>query len=612
MLFIGALGVVYGDIGTSPLYTVRLCFNALGGITRPAVFGVLSLIVWAVFVVVTLKYIIVIMRADNCGEGGILALTALTLRIPHAGTKFSWCVLTAGLLGAALFYGDGVITPAISVLSAVEGLKVATNVFDPFIIPITLIILFALFQIQRFGTARIGNSFGAVMTIWFVLIGTLGAIQIAKQPEILFALSPAYGIELITSDPRKGFILLGFVVLAVTGAEALYADMGQFGKRPIRLAWLSLVFPAVILNYFGQGGLLLHDHAALQNPFFLLVPAWGLYPMVGLATISTVIAAQAIISGAFSMTQQAIFLGYLPRFKIIHTAPDKIGQIFVLAINLLLMLAVVALVMVFRSSNRLGSAYGIAVTGTMLLTTCLAFIYMIGGAHWRLWLATPLFAAFLISDVAFFAANTVKIADGGWFPIAVAAVIFTLMVSWLRGSQALETARWREALDLGGFLATLKPNLPCRVAGTAVFMVANDHLVPLALLANLETNHILHARILLMHVTTHDTPHISDAKRISIRHLGHEFHAVEVKFGFMDEPDIPRALAQLRTTSFPMVLNEMSFFVGRDKIILAPGAGLWAWRTRLFIFMHLIMRSATEYYRIPSSRVIEIGGETKL
>ncbi len=612
MLFIGAIGIVYGDIGTSPLYTVRLCFNTLGGVTRPAVFGVLSLITWALFIIVTLKYIIVIMRADNGGEGGILALTALALRVPRPGTRTAWCVLTAGLLGAALFYGDGVITPAISVLSAVEGLKVATRIFDPFVIPITLIILFALFQVQRFGTGRIGSCFGIIMTIWFLLIGVLGVMQIARRPDILFAFNPVYGIELLGSAPRKGFVLLGFVVLAVTGAEALYADMGQFGTRPIRVAWLSLVFPCVILNYFGQGGLLLHDHAALRNPFFLLVPSWGLYPMVGLATIATVIAAQAIISGAFSMTRQAVLLGYLPRFEIIHTSSTKLGQIFVPAINFLLMLAVVALVLIFRSSEQLGSAYGIAVTGTMLLTTFLAFIYMVGGAHWKLWLAIPVFAVLLIVDVTFFSANTVKIADGGWFPIAVATAIFTLMASWQRGIHALVMARWREAKNLESFLSTLKPDLPLRVPGTAVFMAAHDHLVPPALLANLEANHILHARILLMHITTRDIPHVPDDQRINIRHLSHEFHAVDVTFGFMDEPDIPRALAQLRVTAFPLVLNEMSFFVGRDKIILAPGGGFWAWRKRLFIFMHLVMLSATEYYRIPSGRVIEIGGETKI
>jgi len=612
MLFIGALGVVYGDIGTSPLYTVRLCFNALGDVSRPAVFGVLSLIAWTVCIIVTSKYIFVIMRADNCDEGGILALTALSLRVPRPGTKLSWCVLTAGLLGAALFYGDGVITPAISVLSAVEGLQVATAIFNPFIIPITLVILFALFQFQRFGAARIGGSFGIFMTIWFSVIGLTGAVQIARQPDILLALNPVYGIELLVSNPRKGLALLGAVVLAVTGAEALFADMGQFGKRPIRMAWLSIVFPTVILNYFGQGGLLLLDHAALRNPFFSLVPEWAIYPMVGLATIATVIASQAIISGAFSMTQQAMLLGYLPRFKIVHTSSEKIGQIFVPAVNFLLMLSVIALVLVFRGSDRLGGAYGIAVTGTMLLTTFLAFVYMVGGAHWRLWLAIPVFSVFLIVDMMFFSANTMKIADGGWFPIAVAAAIFTIMVTWSRGSQALTAARWMQASNLDKFLTALKPDVPRRVPGIAVFMVANNNLVPPALLANLETNHILHERILLMHVIPQDVPHVPTDKRITIRDLGHDFHAVEVKFGFMDEPDIPGALAELRATSFALVLNEMYFFVGRVKIVLDPDAGFWSWRKRLFIFMHLIMLSATEYYRIPSSQVIEIGGETKI
>jgi KUP system potassium uptake protein len=612
MLVIGALGVVYGDIGTSPLYALRLCFNTLGAFTQAEVFGVLSLIAWTVFIIVTIKYVIVVMRADNGGEGGILALTALSLRVPRPGTKFYGCVLTAGLLGAALFYGDGVITPAISVLSAVEGLRVATEIFNPFIVPIALAILFVLFQVQRFGVASLGSRFGVVMLIWFLVIGVAGALQIVEQPEILLALNPVYGLELLGSDPRRGFAVLGAVVLAVTGAEALYADMGQFGKGPIRVAWLSIVFPAVILNYFGQGALLLHDHAALKNPFFSLVPNWGLYPMVGLATVATVIAAQAVISGAFSMTQQAMLLGYLPRFKIIHTSSENIGQIYAPAVNLLLMLSVIGLVLLFRGSDRLGGAYGIAVTGTMLLTTFLAFVYMVGGARWRLWLAIPVFSVFLIVDLTFFFANTLKIADGGWFPIAVAAIIFTIMVAWLRGSEELTAARWLQALNLDQFLAALKPDEPRRVPGTAVFMSANDDLVPPALLANLEANHILHERNLLMHVKPQDFPHIAEDMRINIRDLGQNFHAVEVKFGFMDEPDIPRALAELGTAGFAFDLNDTRFFVGREKIVVRPDAGLWSWRKRLFIFMHLIMLSATEYYRIPTNQVIQIGGETEI
>ena len=427
-LMLGALGVVYGDIGTSPLYTVKQCFQALGGVTPAAVYGVLSLITWALIAVVTLKYISVIMRADNRGEGGILALTALALRVPRAGTKFHWWILAGGLLGAALIYGDGVITPAISVLSALEGLKVATPFFDPYVIPLTLVLLLFLFVIQQRGTALVGGFFGPIMAVWFATIGLLGLLEIAREPDILLALNPYYGIHLLLRAPLRGFALLGAVVLAVTGAEALYADMGHFGKRPIRIAWLSFVFPALLLNYFGQGGLLLHQHEALANPFYLLAPDWALYPLVILAAAATVIASQAVISGAFSMTRQAVLLGYLPRFEIRHTSEREIGQIYVPKINLFLLVAVVALVLGFRSSDNLGSAYGIAVTGTMSLTTGLALVYMVGSAGWNKWVATLVFGSFLINDIGFFSANLLKIEDGGWFPLAVATLIFTLMV----------------------------------------------------------------------------------------------------------------------------------------------------------------------------------------
>jgi KUP system potassium uptake protein len=611
-LMIGALGVVYGDIGTSPLYTVKQCFEALGGVTPAAVYGVLSLITWALFAVVTLKYVCVIMRADNRGEGGILALTALALRVPRAGTRFHWWILAGGLLGAALFYGDGVITPAISVLSAVEGLKVATPFFDPYIIPLTVLLLLILFIVQRRGTALVGGFFGPIMVLWFATIGLLGLVEIARQPDILLALNPYYGIHLLARTPLRGFALLGAVVLAVTGAEALYADMGHFGKRPIRYAWLSFVFPALLLNYFGQGALLLHEHTALENPFYRLVPDWGLYPMVVLASAATVIASQAVISGAFSMTRQAVLLGYLPRFEIKHTSEQAIGQIYVPKINLFLLLTVVALVLGFRSSDNLGAAYGIAVTGTMSLTTGLALVYMVGSAGWNKWVATLVFGSFLIIDIGFFSANLLKIEDGGWFPLAVAAVIFTLMVTWLRGREALLAERWREALPLETFLATVKPGRPTRVPGTAVFMVPNDRIVPTALLHNLKHNHVLHERVVLMKVETRDIPHVPDDQRLGIVHLEHNFHTVDVSYGFMDEPNIPRALAQLRLMQFRFNLLETSFFVGREKVVLSKDGGIWTWRKRLFIFMHRTMLSATEYFRIPTNRVVELGGQIEI
>src|SRR5471030_1071995 len=424
-LLIGALGVVYGDIGTSPLYTMKQCFNSLGGVISTAtVYGVLSLVAWALLIVVTLKYVIVIMRADNRGEGGILALTALALRSTSRTGLRHRLILTAGLVGAALFYGDGVITPAISVLSAVEGLKVATPVFEPYILPITMVLLLGLFLVQRRGTGMVGGFFGPVTAVWFIVIGALGAIEIVKQPDILWALNPYYGIKLLTEDPWHGFILLGAVVLAVTGAEALYADMGHFGRRPIRLAWLRFVFPALLLNYFGQGALLLAMPNAIENPFYRLAPDWALFPMVILAAAATIIASQAVISGAFSMTNQAVQLGYLPRLFIRHTSEQEFGQIYVPKINLFLLVAVMALVLGFKSSDNLGSAYGIAVTGTMAIDGMLAFIYMVGVVGWNPVFSAVLFGFFLAVDISFFIANMLKIEQGGWFPLFVAVIVY--------------------------------------------------------------------------------------------------------------------------------------------------------------------------------------------
>jgi KUP system potassium uptake protein len=610
-LIIAALGVVYGDIGTSPLYTVKQCFDGLGGISEESIFGVLSLIFWALTIVVTLKYVSVIMRADNRGEGGILALTALALRAAHAG-RFRWCVLSAGLLGAALFYGDGVITPAISVLSAVEGLKVVTPLFEPYVIPLTVVLLLILFMMQRRGSAHVGGFFGPVMVLWFIVIGLLGLWQVAKNPKIFLALNPVCGVTMLINDPLKGFILLGAVVLAVTGAEALYADMGHFGRKPVRIAWFAIVVPSLVLNYFGQGALLLRDPTALENPFYRLCPDWALYPMVVLSAAATVIASQAVISGAFSMTRQAVQLGYLPRFQIRHTSEEEIGQIYVPKINLFLLIAVIALVLGFKTSDNLGSAYGIAVTGTMSLTTILAFVYTIGVAGKNPITATLLFGGFLIVDLGFFAANMLKIAEGGWFPLAVATVIFLIMSSWMKGRQALQQQRVRDAIPLETFLQTLRPGHPERVAGTAVFMTANVTQVPTALLHNLKHNKVLHDRVVLMTVVTEDFPHVPDDQRLEIRHLDHNFHTITVHYGFMDEPNVPRALAQCRIMQFRFNLLETSFFIGREKIVIGKRAPLWRWRKQLFIFMQSTMLTATEFFRIPSNRVVELGGQIEL
>jgi KUP system potassium uptake protein len=611
-LIVGALGVVYGDIGTSPLYTVRQCFEDVGAVSVESVYGILSLIAWSLFVVVTLKYVIVIMRADNRGEGGILALNALALRATGRNTRAATLILTAGLIGAALFYGDGVITPAISVLSAVEGLKVATPLFESYILPVTVILLVALFLIQSRGTGLVGDFFGPIMVLWFVVIACLGAVEIARHPQILLALNPYYGIHFLIAAPGRGLILLGAVVLAVTGAEALYADMGHFGVRPIRKAWLYFVFPALLLNYFGQGALILHQPQALENPFYLLAPDWALFPLVILASAATVIASQAVISGAFSMTRQAVQFGYLPRLEIRHTSEQEIGQIFVPKINLFLLVAVVALVLGFRSSDNLGAAYGIAVTGTMTITTILALVYMHGVLKWSLWYSVPLFGFFLIVDLLFFSANMLKIEEGGWFPLAVAAAVYMVMSTWRRGRLRLTELRSQGGLPLENFIASLRPDRPLRVHGTAVFTTANNNVVPNALLHNLKHNQVLAERVVLMTIHTEDIPHVGDEQRLEIRHLDKNFHTITLHYGFMDQPNIPRALAQCRVMHFQFKLLETSFFVGREKIVAGKSKGFWHWRKSLFIFMANTMLDAIEFFRIPPNRVIELGGQIEI
>ena len=613
-LYLGALGVVYGDIGTSPLYTVKLCFVELGSAITPFnVYGVLSLLTWALIVVVTFKYVTLIMRADNRGEGGILALTALALRAATRRPRLRWWILAAGLLGASLFYGDGVITPAISLLGSIEGLKVATPLFEPYVIPITLVLLVVLFAMQRQGTARIGGAFGPIIFVWFIVIGLLGIIQIVHQPRILLALDPIYGIELLLENPVIGLFLLGAVVLVFTGCETLYADMGHFGRRPIRTNWLVFVFPALMLNYLGQGALLLANPAALANPFYLLAPKWALYPMVVLAAAATVIASQAVISGAFSMTQQAVQLGYLPRLQVRHTSEEEIGQIYVPRVNLFLFVAVAALVIGFKSADNLGTAYGIAVTGTMTLTTALALVYSVGVAKWKPLYATLVFGFFLLVDLLFFGANMLKFVEGGWFPVAVGVLVFIIMSTWMEGRDRLAAQRARGALPLPTFLATLKPGHPERVAGTAVFMTANPDVVPAALLHNLKHNKVLHERVVLMKVETCDIPHVPDDQRLAVQNLEHNFHTVTVRYGFMDEPNIPRTLAQLRLMRLKFNLMETSFFIGREKVVISAATPrFWRWRKRLFVFLQATMVNATEFFRIPSNRVVELGGQIEI
>ncbi len=608
-LGVAALGIVYGDIGTSPLYTVKQCF-ANAAVSELRVFGVLSLIAWALMLVVTVKYVLVLMRADNRGEGGILALMVLALRA-ISGRRNRW-ILWAGLFGAALFFGDGVITPSISVLSAVEGLKVATPELEPYVVPLTLLLLIILFMVQRRGTALVGGYFGPVMILWFAAIGVLGGLEIVRRPSILLAVDPRYAIDLFLADPWQGFVLLGSVVLAVTGAEALYADMGHFGRGPIRRAWLRFVFPALLLNYFGQGALLLAHPGAIENPFYHLAEGWAVYPLVVLASSATVIASQAVISGAFSIARQAVQLGYLPRMQVRHTSEQEIGQVYVPAINGILLVAVVATVLGFRSSDALGGAYGIAVTGTMTVTTVLAFIYLRWGAGWRLWRLIPMFAVFLIVDLFFFGANLLKIIDGGWFPLAIAVSIYTVMMAWLWGRRRISAQRASGALPLSTLLETLNPDRPVRVPGTAIYMTARTDNVPAALLHNMKHNKILHERNVLMTVRTEDVPRLPEAERLQIDHLGQNFHTVAIRYGFLEEPDIPRALALCRVGGFRFNLMETSFFVGREKLVAKRPPGIRLPFTKLFIVLSNIALDATEFFRIPINRIVELGGQVEL
>jgi KUP system potassium uptake protein len=611
---IAALGVVYGDIGTSPLYAFRQSLVNFGGVSEHAILGTLSLIVWALMLVVTVKYVLVIMRADNRGEGGLLALTGLVLRNTNSRARQYFWIMAAGLVGAALFYGDGVITPAISVLSAVEGLKMATPRFEPYIVPISLVLLIGLFLAQRRGTAAIGGPFGPVMLVWFAVLGLLGAWGIVQHPRILLALDPTRGITLLFDAPWRGFVMLGSVFLAVTGAEALYADMGHFGRTAIRTTWLRLVFPALILNYFGQGALLLGNPGALDHPFYRLAPGWGLYPLVALATVATVIASQAVISGAFSMTRHAIQLGYLPRLEVRHTSKEEMGQVYAPRINGLFLVVIIILVLGFRSSDNLGAAYGIAVSGMMAITTGLAFLYM-RSCGWSLAAAVPVFAAFGLIDLTFLGSNLLKIFDGGWFPIVVAAVVFTMMATWWHGRRLLAERRAGDAMELSQFVAALNPGRPARIPGTAIFLTSDLTRVPAALLRALEYYKVLHQRIFMMQVDTEDVANVSDEQRLEIADLDKGFYTIRLRYGFMDEPNILRALAQCRASGFHFNLMETSFIIRRERLRLRPRArrtGRWRWRNALFIFMSNNTPDATEFFWLPPNRVVELGGQVEI
>ncbi len=612
-LMLGALGVVFGDIGTSPLYALKVSIEA-GGIApgqdiSPSVYGILSLITWALIFVVTIKYVLIIMRADNHGEGGVFALTALVSKKASQSPFSRWLIIIAGALGASLFFGDSMITPAISVLSAVEGLKVLSPDLEPFIVSIALALITGLFAIERFGTAKIGKVFGPVMLIWFSTLGVLGLLEILQTPAILSALNPVTGMAFLFQHTGVAIAILGSVVLAVTGGEALYADMGHFGLKPIQRVWMLLVFPCLLLNYFGQGALLIRDPSAIDNPFYRLAPEWALIPLLCLAFMATIIASQAVISGAFSIANQAVQLGYIPRLRIKHTSSEEIGQVYVSKINIFLYLGVVALVTTFRSSESLASAYGISVTGAMAIDTLLAGYFMIFMKGWNKLIFLPIFGLFFVLDSIFLGTNLFKFFEGGWLPIAVASVSLMIMVTWINGRERLLKARWDQAMPLTQFITQLQTSHPHRIPGTAIFMVPHEDITPLALLHNLKHNKVLHERVVLMNMAILDRPYVPDNERLTIRHLEHNIHAVHVNYGFMEEPNVMRAVALLRAREFHFTLMDISFFVGKEKVVAKYSS---PWMLAPFIMMHRMMQGATEYFKIPFDHAIEIGGHIEI
>ncbi len=615
-LALGALGVVYGDIGTSPLYTLKEVF-APSPHQLPAspdnILGILSLVLWSLIIVVSIKYVVFIMRADNRGEGGIMALIALALREARDNPKRQRMIMMFGILGACMFYGDGMVTPAISVLSAVEGLEVAAPALHAYIVPISLTVLFILFLVQRHGTARVGTLFGPVMVVWFFVLAVLGINSIVQTPEVLQAANPVYAFQLFASHKWLAFIALGAVVLAVTGGEALYADMGHFGRRPIQIAWFGFVLPGLLLNYFGQGALLLREPEAINNPFYHLAPDWALYPMIALATLATVIASQAVITGAFSVTRQAMQLGYVPRMQVQHTSEQEKGQIYIPAINWALLAAVVILVLGFRSSGNMAAAYGIAVTGDMVITSILATFVFSRALGWGWAKAIALFSIFLVVDLAFFGANLLKIADGGWFPLLAGFAIFVLMTTWKRGRQLLYQRMEGDALALEPFIESLGYGDMARVPGTAVFLTPNPKGVPQALLHNLKHNKVLHERVILATVIIQDIPYVAEDERVQQDALPNDFHRITIFYGFMDEPDLPRDLALSCTQhGFELDMMDTSFFIGRETLIPRVGSEMCLWREKLFVSMFRNAGSATHFFKLPPNRVVELGAQIRL
>ena len=613
-MLVAAVGVVYGDIGTSPLYTLKEVFSGGYGVpvNHDGVLGILALIFWSLIWVVSIKYMMFVLRADNQGEGGIMALTALARRAAAGHAKLRALLVVCGLIGAALFYGDSMITPAISVLSAIEGLGLAFDGIDHWVVPLSLVVLVGLFLIQSHGTARIGILFGPIMVTWFVVLGALGVYGILQHPEVLHAVNPVWGVRFFLNHPGMGVAILGAVVLALTGAEALYADMGHFGRKPIARAWFILVLPALVLNYFGQGALLLGDPEAARNPFYLLAPSWALIPLVALSTMATVIASQAVISGAFSLTRQAIQLGYIPRMHIRHTSSAEQGQIYIGAVNWSLMVGVVLLVLGFESSGALASAYGVAVTGTMLMTSILVSAVMLLLWKWPPLLAVPICLGFLLVDGVYFAANVPKIVQGGAFPVIAGLALFVLMTTWKRGKQLLVDRIDEGGLPLEIFISSIAVQPPHRVQGTAVFLTARPDAVPHALLHNLLHNQVLHEQVVLLTVVYEDIPRVPPSRRFEVDSYGEGFFRVILHFGFTDEPDVPQALKLCHLAELDFSPMRTTYFLSRETVIASKLEGMSRWREALFAFMLQNANGNLRFFNLPLNRVIELGTQVEM
>ena len=614
MLMLGATGVVFGDIGTSPLYTMKALFTGRYGVdlTHDNVLGLLSVIFWSLIIVVTLKYATLVMRADNRGEGGVMALTALVSARLTRESRLRWWLAGLGIFGASMFFGDAMITPAVSVLGALEGIQVMTPVLNPYVVPLAVVIIVGLFMIQKHGTASVGVFFGPICALWFAVLAVLGGIEVASHPAVLEALSPTWAVHFVLSDPTVAFLALGAVVLAVTGTEALYADMGHFGATPIRRVWIWFVMPALVLNYFGQGALLLNDPASIANPFYLLAPSWALIPLVVLATAAAVIASQAVISGAFSVARAAVQMGYCPRLAIRHTSEKAIGQIYIPFINWMLLVAVLILVVGFQTSTALAGAYGFAVTMSMFIDSILIYFVMRRIWKWSAPLALAIALPLLVIDVAFLSSNLLKIPYGGWFPLAVGIVMFSMLTTWKRGRKVLMDRLSEDALPLKEFIQSIELAPPVRVEGTAVFLTSTPDRVPHALLHNLKHNKVLHERVVFLTVVTREIPFIAEDERIEIEELGCDFYRMLAYYGFKDEPDVPEVLEQAGREGFPFEMMETSFFVSRETLIASTRPGMALWRERLFSSMSKNAVKASDFFHVPTNRVVELGTQVEL